>query len=111
MENETNIMEDIKQFIFEKTQINCNKLSPESKILEDVGLDGDEAYKFLNDFSEKFDTDLSGLNFDSYFNSEGFDIISFLKSLVKKSSRLQPITLKDLEIAVLKKKWIQNRVV
>ena len=48
------------------------KITPETGLLDDVGMDGDDSWEFFEDFSNKFNVDLGSMQYDRHFGPEGF---------------------------------------
>ena len=102
---------------FVKKQTGWKKLSRDTRLYEDLRIDGDDADDFFMSFGEKFDVSLEELNLNDFFNPEGFDPIglSFLinKMFRKKEERRQSkqppinvsITLGHLEEVVKIGSW------
>lgn len=84
-----------------------DKISRMTNIHLDIGVDGDDAEEFLYKYSEKFDVDMSSFEFCRYFNNEGFDSISILKSIFGFGNKqeLETITVDMLEKSALLHKW------
>jgi acyl carrier protein len=89
------------------------ELSRNTRIYEDLRIDGDDALDFFTAFEEEFHLDLKSLKLDKYFNNEGLDPFG-LSSLIKRikgnktssNHTNKAITLGDLEKAVQSGKWI-----
>jgi Protein of unknown function (DUF1493) len=47
------------------------RLRPETRLEEDLGMTGDDAYDCLREFAERFGVDMSGLEFHRHFGPEG----------------------------------------
>ncbi|HUL21718.1 MAG TPA: DUF1493 family protein, partial [Thermodesulfobacteriota bacterium] len=87
-------------------------LSEDTKLLQDLGMDGTDAVEFMEAFSEKFDVDMSEFEFKKHFGPEA---PATLASLVRyrycrlfggdPTGGLIPITLRDLVSAAKVKKW------
>ena len=102
--------EEIIQFVSTETRVPIKKLSLETRLFHDIGLDGDDARELLDKFSHQFNVDISGLELDLYFGPEaGFNPFSFLLSrlLGNKTSSKQPLTIKDL-VNAAKNKPLSN---
>ncbi|KEO71680.1 hypothetical protein EL17_23265 [Anditalea andensis] len=70
-------------------------------------MSGDDAGEFIQDFARSFNVDLSEFNFDNYFANEGFNLFSFIYSII--GGDYQPITIGDLEKSAKNGKWIKGR--
>ncbi|MEM6738460.1 MAG: DUF1493 family protein [Bacteroidota bacterium] len=84
-------------------------LSRKTRLAEDLGLAGDDGVEFIEKFSEKFEVDFpDDFDYLKYFGPEGIDLIGAIKSaFIKKELRETtiPITLGQLEEAMVKKEW------
>ena len=105
----TNDTEIAKVFISKYWSIPVNKLNRETKLEDDLGITGDDAVDFFDKFSKEFNVDLSALDLQRYFESEGVGLINFSwlfgkRKKVKRS--LHEITIADLERAIEFGKWI-----
>ena len=81
-------------------------LGPETKLYEDLGMDGDDADEFIQEYIKKFDVDMSEFHFEHYFNLEGFSLFSIIKSIFVQAPPLKSVSLGDLEKSAIKGKWI-----
>ena len=84
-----------------------DKISRMTNIHLDIGVDGDDAEELFYKYSEQFDVDMSSFEFYRYFNNEGFDSISILKSIFGFGNKqeLETITVDMLEKSALLHKW------
>lgn len=95
-------------FIVEQTSANLEKICWETRLGEDLGIDGDDASEFFENFSKEFEVDLSNFQFDKYFGSEaGFDLLLAMWQIFfdEPKQKLETITVKDLITAAIAKKW------
>lgn len=112
MKKNDNVFEEIKKLVYKERWKYKQELTRNTRLLDDLRIDGDDADDFFHAFKERFKVDLSSLDLRKYFNPEGFDPIglSVLISKIrgKKFPKIseKPITLGDLEIAVKMGKWI-----
>jgi len=97
----------ILQFLFRKRGAYKIEFSRETELLSDLGIDGDDAVEFLEDFSKEFSVDVSHLEFDKYFNQESLDSVNLISSIFSKKKRKMflPITLGMLEECSKKGQW------
>jgi len=74
MENNNSIK--VKEFIAAYWNKPLDKISDETRIEDDLGITGDDAYEFMEEFQKKFDVDLTTFKFDMHFGPEAsFDPI------------------------------------
>ncbi|WP_163213730.1 DUF1493 family protein [Bacteroides sp. 519] len=70
----------------------------ETKIEEDLGITGDDAYELIVTYGEYFNIDVSHFNLSDYFKDEGYDIISPILELfkLKKTKIKKVLTIRGL---------------
>jgi hypothetical protein len=81
-----------------------------TRLSEDLGVDGDDALEFFENFSQEFQVDLSNFHFGKYFGTEAsFNPLLLLTigSIIfnEPKQKLETITVKDLITAAIAKKW------
>lgn len=82
------IWTELVDFIARKTgfsQTAC--LSQQSTLNRDIGLDGDDADAFMAEYFDYFTIEYGDYDWSHYFGEEGFNPISVLIDIVKKSQR------------------------
>jgi hypothetical protein len=77
---------------------------PASRLLHDLGIDGDDAADLLRDYSTSFDVDMSGFDFDRFFGGEPH-LFNFGDSGSTAKDRWLPLTVEDLYRSALHKKF------
>jgi hypothetical protein len=81
----TDSIEDrVYTFVAEERGMRRGKLSPDATLSHDLGIEGDDAVDFFEQFSTKFSVDPNRLNEDwrCYFGSEGIGPVGALYVLV-----------------------------
>ena len=73
------IFERIKEFVFSVRWKYKQALTRETRIYEDLKIDGDDAVEFFTVFEKTFDVELSDFILTRYFNGEGIDPIGIGK--------------------------------
>ena len=70
----SSILSEVIEDVAKQTGISPEKLNAASRLLEDTGLDGDDAVEFFIDFHKRYGTDLGPLyaHWDQHFGPEGF---------------------------------------
>ena len=108
MNNE--LYERVKTFIVEQVVWGSEEeLTPDTRLLHDLGIDGDEGNELLEAFCEEFDIqNMSEIDLSAYFGPEGGDLFIFLYYLVFDRDKFLriPITLRDLVKSAEAKRWI-----
>lgn len=67
------VEEAIRRILVERHAVPARRVRPDARLVEDIGLDGDDAVEFVQEIERKFGTDLSGLHRDWHcrFGPEG----------------------------------------
>lgn len=90
-------------FVSRQTSFPMSKITLNTDIFLEVGLDGDDAYEFMDTFGHEFGVDLSNFDFDLYFGPEGFRLLWLFRQKFRKEKIA--IRVSDLVTAVSAKKW------
>ncbi len=96
------IFNDIKSFIEEVRWKYPFELQRETRVEQDLGITGDEAYEFIDAFGRQFSVDVTNFKFNCYFELEGDWILPALIRFFKGKRKEEKLvlTLGDLEKAV-----------
>ena len=94
----------IIKLIADFTGVNSDRISLESRLNHDLGIDGDDASEVLSLYSEAFGVDLTDFQFSKYFRGEPH-LLNFWRWIPSKRPKLTPITVRDLVEAAKQKKW------
>lgn len=104
------IFDRVKAFVAKHSLIAEEKRSPDAQLLDDLGIDGDDAFELIEAFGEEFGMqDRNDFNFKAYFFPENYGCsVSFLYHLLFDRKKLQrtPLTLRDLAESAEAKRWI-----
>lgn len=105
----TTTFEALKEFIQREWSVGSGELSRETTLEDDLGITGDDGVEFIDKFSEEFEVDFpDDFDYSKYFGPEGLDLVGVIKrAFIKKELRETtiPITLGQLEEAMVKKEW------
>jgi acyl carrier protein len=69
-EAESAIADEVMQFVANARGMSLGRIHPDSRLLEDLGLDGDDALELMLDFFERFHVSKDGFVFNQYFGPE-----------------------------------------
>ena len=102
-------LEDVQQFLCEGCRVSRQSVTASTRLLHDLGIDGDDAIEILTDFGKRFGVDFSSFSFERYFGSE---LGAGIRWLVRKvhgadAIRFPPITLQDLLDAANRGSWLE----
>lgn len=81
------IYDEIVQLSVDLAGAKRDKLTPATRLVGDLGLDGDPAAAFMQAFKERFGVDMERFYWLRYFSDEGWDM---LNPLIVSFARLQP---------------------
>ena len=98
------LYDSVVQFVLTQT-CTSGPISGSTELAYDLGLDGDDAKKFMLSFQDRFNVDLSHFNFDQHFGGEGFKLIGFIKTLLGLGNKKLPITVGMLYAAAEGHRW------
>ncbi len=107
------LSDEVIDFLSRRQAVPRERLTLETHLREDLGMEGDDASEFLEDFSKRFGVDFSEFNFDRHFGPEvAFNpVLLFIGFVFKRPSRLHPdlgkypITVKHLILIAENKHW------
>lgn len=91
------IKDILKKFTDEKT---LNKIHLKTSIGTDIGLQGDDAFQFILEFSNYFKIDLNHFYFNDYFINEGVDLFGIIKYLRYGRKTMKELLIEHLILAV-----------
>ena len=64
------IKQEVINFIISETSVGVEEVKLNSRLLEDLGVDGEDAEELIKNFSTKFNVNIDSFIFSSYFNPE-----------------------------------------
>ena len=99
--------EQVRNCVARHSGLAIEKIAPESRLLHDLGIDGDDANFLLIDYSKAFSVDMSGFTFDQFFRSEPH-LFNFWKFFFGSKDHLLPLTVEDLYRSALQKKFVYD---
>lgn len=114
-------MEKVREFIADHRGIPEHRITLDSTLFADLGLDGDDAEEFFADFFRKFQVDPARFDITRYFGGEGWPltapaglIVRGIKFLLRpeqdphERAGLVPIRVRDLVQAMEKGRWSKD---
>lgn len=89
------------------------RLTPETTLFGDLGVDGDDGSELLRDFGREFSVDMAGCDLRRHFGPEGLPlwaplywlILAFREGTPEQRARLEPITIADLARRAAAGRW------
>lgn len=97
---------ELEAIFLEQAGLKPDELFSNSRLEQDCGVTGDDAWELLEAIHEKFGTDLSDLDFEQYFRGEAEGLLSpLLNRSREKHRRAFPVTVGHIFQVVEKGKW------
>lgn len=99
----------VTAFIAHRLHVRLETLLPDTRLREDLGVDGDDAIELLADFAATFGVAMTDFCFARYFGPEAsFNPVYYAYILLAKKRQAEtfPITISALVIAVAAQRWL-----
>jgi acyl carrier protein len=75
---------ELIEYIGKHQAIPVRKISPNSRIVEDLGIDGDDGIELIRDLEKEWEVDLSHHDFDQDFGQEGINLGEMFRKIFAK---------------------------
>jgi acyl carrier protein len=75
-------IDELRSIISEETGNPLNKIKPDSKLVSELGIDGDDGYELMELLANKYNVDLSNIDFYQYFGDESISPIYLIMSSI-----------------------------
>src|SRR5437773_2571583 len=66
--------EAIRDFVVAECRVSEERLTPDTTLFDDLGIDGDDAIEFFEAFQQRFEVDLGSFELRRYFGPEGWPL-------------------------------------
>ena len=105
------LSEPLVTFLRKELRLPSSPLSATTRLLQDLGVDGDDGVELIQRFGQRFDVDLSEFQPSRHFGPEagGNPLIWVWWVLSRRWPKFVPITLADLEISLRQRRWVSPR--
>ena len=98
--------QELEAIFLKQARLRPEELFPNSRLEQDCGVTGDDAWELLEAIHAKFGTDLTSLDFELYFHGEAEGLLSRLLNRSREKHRLAfPVTVGHLFQVVEKGEW------
>lgn len=97
--------DDVAGFVAEQLSVRLERLSPQTRLVQDLGVDGDDLVELMDAYFARFGVDPAGFQLKAYGGPEGFDLIGALNPFGKKEAPVKPLTLAMLTDAANAGRW------
>src|SRR5438270_11601598 len=110
-ENKFNFMNNVflrlKEFVIKQSCVDDEEITSETRIQNDLGINGDDAVEFIIAFGKEFSVDVSNFLAADYFEPEGDWI---LPTIIRFLSGREKTPKKDLTVGQLQKSIMAGRL-
>jgi hypothetical protein len=107
MDSPKSLADRVRELLARERAMSPDKIMAHDRLEEDLGMTGDDASDFLEDFASTFDVDLSGLDFHKHFGPECAWVPGWLQAeLEAKGYGMYPVTVAHLIDVAKAKRWI-----
>lgn len=96
---------DIAGFVCDQTSVRADRLTPQTRLVHDLGIDGDDLVELMGAFFAGFTVDPAGFDFTRYAGPEGLNLLGALNPFGRKDDGPVPITLAMLLAAAQAGCW------
>ena len=99
---------DVKRFIAQELSTSYARLTLETRLQQDLGVDGADGWEFMEAFGRRFEVDIGEFRAGRHFGPEaGCNpfVYLFLLAFRPQCLRFVPITVGDLAAAAQSKRW------
>ena len=98
----------VRQLLARQMGVRENKVTMDTRLRHDLGMDGADAWEFLDAFCEEFSVDLTDFPHDSYFGGEMvFTFMDLYNFLFDRSKlKMRELTVRELVALTETKRWI-----
>ena len=98
----------IRQLLARQMGVRENKVTMATRLRHDLGMDGADAWEFLDAFCEEFSVDMTYFPHDSYFGGEMvFSFVDMYYLLFNRSKlKKRELTVRELVALTETKRWI-----
>ena len=98
-------IEEIYNFLEKSQGVSKSKLSPKADLCSDLGIDGDDFFELVEDFSSKYNVSMSTYCWYFHHKEEGFNIGALFSPAPYQQVERIPITPEVLLLAAKEKAW------
>jgi acyl carrier protein len=98
--------DEVKRLVAEKMAVRAEQLTPATRLLQDIGVDGADGWELMAAVGARFGIDMSGFQADLHFGPEGDAVTGWAARLFGgERRRFVPITVGDLVTAARSGQW------
>ena len=72
----------LRRIISDETGTPLDKVQPDSKLVSELGVGGDDGYELMETLSNQYNVDLSNIDFYPYFGDESISLVYMLISSI-----------------------------
>ena len=102
------LSQSLVTFLSEELSVPSSRISATTRLLQDLGVDGDDGVELIQSYGLRFGVDLFGFEPARHFSPEagGNPVIWVWWVITRRWPKSAPITLVDLEISLRCRRWV-----
>jgi len=100
----TTAAEELKTFLWDQCRWK-KPLADDDDVFQRLGIDGEDGWEFMDEFSERFQVDISAYRWYFHHGSEGFDLLALFVKRPEHWVEPIAITPRDLIKAIEDRRW------
>ena len=105
------LLDQIVALVSRTSGVPADRIRPETRLAEDLGVDGDDADELLDAYARRFGVDLAAFEFSRYFGEEP-NLMAFahwVRDLWRGDARpTRPLTIAMLAAAAERGRWVED---
>jgi acyl carrier protein len=104
------LQENLIEFVSAELGVKPSRLSPNTRLNQDLGVDGDDGLEFMSAFSHRFGVNMSAFEASQYFGPEAGPnlFMWFWWSVTRTWPKFAPLTLSDLQASIQAGHWVSK---
>jgi hypothetical protein len=108
MDSKSTALERVIAFV--QDHVGSRAVTPDKRLLEDLGIDGADACELLEEFADHFHVDMTGFRPIDYFGPEaGFSPLLVIYRFFRPGAATEPLYVRDLVSAVESGRWSKGK--
>ena len=104
------VFSGVRAMVAKKSGIKPESLLLDHRLLQDLGIDGDDAVELMDSIARRFQIDMAGFEFEAHFRSEPllFSIFHRRSRVLQEIALKVPLTVRDLQEAADGRTWVRR---
>ncbi len=99
-------VDDIAGLVAARLSVRPERLSPQTRLVQDLGVDGDDLVELMDAYFVRFGVQSISFQLGAYGGPEGLNLIGALNPFGRKQPPLKPLTIAMLTDAANAGRWL-----